>query len=111
MQDFMYSIISCVAIAIHLIINSGMLTGRRLVTVYGKRYSAFLKALLAYYAVDAAWGILAGLGWTRLLHADTVLYFIVLPLTPLFTGILLKPLTYAKLVDAFASPAAKQPQP
>ncbi|MBQ7253017.1 MAG: response regulator [Kiritimatiellae bacterium] len=84
MQAYLYSIVSALAIAVHLILNSGgLLSGRQLVTVYGRRYSAFVKALLAYYAIDAAWGVFAGLGWTRVLYADTVLYFFVLALSVL----------------------------
>ena len=32
--------------------------------------------MLAYYVSDAAWGILAGLGWTRALYVDTILFFL-----------------------------------
>ena len=76
MQGYTYSVFSIVAIAIHLIINFKMLIGRGVVTVRATRYRGFLLGTLAYYATDAAWGIFAGLGWTILLYADTVLFFL-----------------------------------
>ena len=76
MQGYTYSVFSIVAIAIHLIINFKMLIGRGVVTARAKRYRGFLLGTLAYYMTDAAWGIFAGLGWTILLYADTVLFFL-----------------------------------
>ena len=78
MQGYTYSIFSIVAIAIHLIINFKLLIGRGESTARGRTYRGFLLGILAYYVTDAAWGIFAGLGWTRLLYADTVLFFLAL---------------------------------
>ena len=79
MQGYTYSVFSIAAIAIHLIINFDLLIGRkRSVTARDTSYRGFLTGILAYYLTDAAWGILAGLGWTRLLYADTVLFFLAL---------------------------------
>jgi len=78
MQGYTYSVFSIVAIAIHLIINFGLLVGRGLVTIRGRRYRGFLIGILAYYITDAAWGIFAGLGWMGALYADTVLFFLAL---------------------------------
>ena len=86
MQDYLYSAAALLAIVIHLIINFNMLPGRRgrgSEKVYVTRYRAFLAGLFAYYLTDACWGIFAGLGWTRTLYADTVLYFIAIALTVL----------------------------
>ena len=55
---------SSMAVVIHLILNFNLLMGRGTVAVYVMRYRAFLLGILAYYLSDAAWGILAGLGWT-----------------------------------------------
>jgi len=79
MQGYSYSIFSLAAIVIHLIINFDLLLGRGVATVRGKRYRGFLLGVLFYYVADGAWGILAGLGWTRLLYADTVLFFLSMP--------------------------------
>ena len=76
MQGYSYSVFSIAAIAIHLIITFDLLTPRKSATLSGQRYRDFLYAVLAYYLTDAAWGILAGLGWTRLLYVDTIFFFL-----------------------------------
>ena len=79
MQDYLYSSMAFVAMVIHLIINSGVSHGteKGMPSVPGSReYRIFLKSIFAYYLVDAAWGVLAGLHWTRLLYVDTMFYFI-----------------------------------
>ena len=78
MQDYIYSALSIVAIVIHLIINYDLFVGRTLRSENARRYRSFLISILAYYISDAAWGILAGLGWTKVLYADTVVYFLAL---------------------------------
>jgi signal transduction histidine kinase len=79
MQGYSYSIFSISAIVVHLIINFDLLLGRGVATARGRRYQGFLLGVLFYYIADGAWGILAGLGWTRLLYADTVLFFLSMP--------------------------------
>ena len=81
MQDYTYSIISFLALPLHLIINFDLITGRKSITARGTLYRSFSISLLAYYLTDALWGVLAGLGWTKVLYADTVLYFIALAAT------------------------------
>lgn len=77
MQDYIYSSIAFLAMLIHLIINFDMLPWRHGgAAAYGLRYRGFLTGLFAYYVVDAGWGVFAGLGWTRVLYVDTMLYFI-----------------------------------
>ena len=76
MQDYTYSVFSGVAIVIHLIINFNLIIGRRPFTARATHYRGFLMGVLAYYITDAAWGVLAGLGWTRLLYLDTVFFFL-----------------------------------
>ena len=78
MQGYTYSVFSLAAIAIHLIINFDLLIGRDTVTMRAKRYRGFLWGILAYYITDASWGILAGLGWLRLLYVDTIFFFLAL---------------------------------
>ena len=79
MQGYTYSIFSCVAVAIHLIINFRLLAGQGIETERSRRYRGFLFGVLVYYVTDAAWGIIAGLGWTRLLYVDTIFFFLSLP--------------------------------
>ena len=76
MQGYTYSVFSIVAIVIHLMINFDLLSGRGSAMVRATRYRGFLMGVLAYYISDGAWGVLAGLGWTRALYVDTVFYFI-----------------------------------
>ena len=76
MQGYSYSVFSVVAIVLHLIINYDLLVGRGEVSPRAARYRGFLLGTLAYYISDGAWGIFAGLGWTRLLYADTILFFL-----------------------------------
>ena len=78
MQGYTYSVFSSVALVIHLIINFNFLIGRGVVTAHGERYRGFAMGVLAYYVTDAAWGILAGLGWNRLLYIDTIFFFLAL---------------------------------
>lgn len=76
MQSYSYSVFSLVAIAIHLIINFNILRGKGEHTTRGRSYRGFLFGILGYYVADGAWGILAGLGWTRALYVDTIFYFL-----------------------------------
>ena len=76
MQGYTYSVFSLAAIVIHLIINFDLLIGRKTATARGICYRGFLLGTLTYYIFDAAWGILAGLEWTRLLYLDTVFFFL-----------------------------------
>ena len=78
MQDYIYSALSSVAIVIHLIINYDLILGRDLKAENNRRYRGFLIGILVYYISDTAWGVLAGLGWTKMLYADTVVYFLAL---------------------------------
>ena len=84
MQDYIYSTIALVAMVIHLIINSSPRAELGMTAAHGEReYRFFLKGIFAYYVADAAWGILAGLGWTRLLYIDTMLYYIAIAVSAL----------------------------
>ena len=84
MQDYIYSVIAFLAMTIHLIINSGTIAGRGLVNARGAReYRGFLMGVFSYYIVDAGWGVFSGLGWTRVLYVDTMLYFIAIAVSVL----------------------------
>ncbi len=84
MQDYIYSSIALVAMVIHLIINSSLRSDLGMTAAHGAReYRTFLKGIFAYYLVDAGWGVLAGLGWTRLLYIDTMFYYIAIAVSVL----------------------------
>ena len=78
MQDYLYSVIGFIAIAVHLIINFGVMfapenSGGR---TAGRMYRWLMLAIFAYYITDALWGILAGLNWIPLLFVDTTVYYV-----------------------------------
>ena len=86
MQDYIYSAIAFVAMGIHLIINSNHGPDRVVVAVRGSReYRMFLNAIFAYYIVDVGWGVFAGLGWTKVLYIDTMLYYIAIAMSILMS--------------------------
>lgn len=82
MQDYLYSVIGFIAIAVQLIINykvmfiSEVNSERKA----GKMYRMLMLSVFAYYITDALWGILAGLNWIPLLFADTTVYYIAMSL-------------------------------
>ena len=77
MQDYIYSVIAFLAMAIHLINNFDLRPTRGLITAHGTReYRYFMIGVFAYYLTDAGWGVFAGLGWTKVLYVDTTFYYI-----------------------------------
>ena len=52
MQGYSYSTFSFIAIAIHLIINFNLITGRWGITTHGGRYRGVLLGILAYFVAD-----------------------------------------------------------
>ena len=78
MQDYLYSVIGFIAIAVHLIINFKTMfvpesnSGR----TAGRMYRLLLLSIFAYYITDAMWGVLAGLNWIPLLFVDTTVYYV-----------------------------------
>ena len=84
MQDYIYSVIAFLAMAIHLVVNFELRPGKGAITAHGSReYRGFLLGVFSYYVVDACWGVLAGLRWTRLLYLDTMLYHIAIAVSVL----------------------------
>ena len=98
MQDYIYSTIPILAMVIHLIINFDTLPGRwGGGAEHGLHYRGFLAGIFAYCIVDAGWGLLAGLKWTKPLvdtgatwgvltnplYVDTMLYYIAIAVSVL----------------------------
>ena len=82
MQDYIYSVIAFLAMVIHLIINYNNHSGQVVAAVRGAReYRVLLNAIFVYYIVDACWGVFAGLGWTKVLYVDTMLYYLAIAAT------------------------------
>jgi len=86
MQGYTYSVFSIAAIVILTMVNFDLIAGRGSASVHGARYRSFLIGVLVYYVADAAWGVFAGLGWTRLLYADTIFFFLSLALFAILLG-------------------------
>ena len=78
MQGYSYSVFSLVAIVLHLIINYKFLIGKGEISERASHYRGFLFGTLAYYISDGAWGVFAGLGWTKFLYVDTIFFFLAL---------------------------------
>ena len=78
MQDYLYSVIGFIAIAVHLIINYKLMFHPKNGSIgkADKMYRRLMLSVLAYYITDAMWGVLAGLNWIPLLFADTTLYYV-----------------------------------
>ena len=78
MQDYLYSVIGLIAIAVQLIINSRVMFSAKgnNSRKAGKVYRLLLISMFAYYITDALWGIFAGLNWIPALFADTTLYYV-----------------------------------
>ena len=84
MQDYIYSVIAFLAMAIHLISNFDLRRSQGAITAHGTReYRGFLAGTFLYYIADACWGVFAGLEWTKLLYVDTMFYFIAIAVSVL----------------------------
>lgn len=82
MQDYIYSVIGFIAIAVQLIINYKVMFTSEASSERkaGKIYSRLMIFILAYYITDALWGIFAGLNWIPLLFVDTTVYYVAMSL-------------------------------
>ena len=89
MQDFIYSVIPIVTIAVHLILNFNPHIAHGPITAHGTReYRRFLLGIFAYYLADVGWGITAGLTniWPNLrilLYIDTMFYYLAIAVSVL----------------------------
>lgn len=85
MEISYYAVIAVMAIIIHSILNSDILLKRDSEkTKAYKCYRRFLKVALLYYVADALWGIIESFKFSKLLYADTVLYFIFMALSVVY---------------------------
>ena len=80
---YQYSVVAGIALAIHLIINWRQLVAWR-TPVQSRRareFRRFSACLLAFFASDFLWGVLAGQKCRNLLYADTVAFFALMALS------------------------------
>ncbi|MBQ0001901.1 MAG: response regulator [Treponema sp.] len=78
MQDYIYSVIGIISIAIQLIINFNVMfkTNQNTLQKAAEKYRFLMSAIFAYYITDALWGIFAGLNWIPALFIDTTIYYV-----------------------------------
>ena len=78
MQDYLYSVIGLIAIAVQLIINFKVMFSpdpNKIQKAAGK-YRWLMISIFVYYITDVLWGFLAGLKWLPELFLDTTIYFV-----------------------------------
>lgn len=82
MQDYIYSVIGLIAIAIQLIINFKVMfkPAKNSIQKAAAKYRLLMLAIFFYYVTDAFWGILAGLNWIPALFIDTTIYYVAMAL-------------------------------
>lgn len=76
MQDFLYSIISAIALVIHIIINPALFQKGKWRTNKYRSYPMLMAAIFVYYITDALWGVFAGFNNIPALFIDTTLYYV-----------------------------------
>ena len=78
-----YSSIAGIALVVHLIINWRQLVNWRSVNsrAGANEFRHFLVCLLFFFVWDVLWGVFAHLKWSRLLYADTVVFFMTMALS------------------------------
>ncbi|MBQ0167088.1 MAG: response regulator [Treponema sp.] len=78
MQDYLYSVIGLISIAIQLIINYKVMfrPEHNRIQKAADRYRLLMISIFIYYISDAVWGILAGLNWISALFVDTTIYYV-----------------------------------
>lgn len=83
MEYLYYSLISLLAIVMHVIINHGYWFNKA-TTLEMKEYKRYLSAVAGYYLADAAWGFFNHMGWSTALYIDTVAYYITMAFSVVF---------------------------
>lgn len=77
-----YSVIGILAIIVHLIINYEMfLKIDKKDNFAEKDFRRYSLTVFLYYITDVLWGFFESLGQTKLLYADTILYYIAMALS------------------------------
>lgn len=78
MQDYLYSVIGLIAIAVQLIINYQVMfiPKKNGIKRTDRIYRWLMISVFAYYITDALWGIFAGLNWIPVLFVDTTVYYV-----------------------------------
>ena len=82
---YFYSIVSGIALYVHLIINWHQLVNRPSdkAHVGALEFRRFLVCLSVFFVTDVLWGVFAAFKWPRVLYADTFVFFVAMALSVL----------------------------
>ena len=82
---YFYSIVSGIALCVHLIINWHQLVNRPndKAHVGALEFRSFLVCLSVFFVTDVLWGVFAALKWPSVLYADTFVFFVAMALSVL----------------------------
>ncbi len=82
---YFYSIVSGIALCVHLIINWHQLVNRPSdkAHVGAREFRLFLIYLSVFFVTDVMWGVFAALKWPSVLYADTFVFFVAMALSVL----------------------------
>ena len=82
---YFYSIVSGIALCVHLIINWHQLVNRPSdkAHVGALEFRRFLVCLSVFFVTDVLWGVFAAFKWPRVLYADTFVFFVAMALSVL----------------------------
>ena len=82
---YFYSIVSGIALCVHLIINWHQLVNRPSdkAHVGALEFRRFLVCLSVFFVTDVLWGVFAAFKWPRVLYADTLVFFVAMALSVL----------------------------
>ena len=78
-----YSVVAGIALVVHLVINWRELSDWRNAgpRTGGLEVRRFLSCLTIFFVSDVLWGLLSSRGWSALLYADTVVFFLAMALS------------------------------
>jgi len=82
---YFYSIVSGIALCVHLIINWHQLVNRQNAKAHfgAIDFKRFIVCLAIYFVTDVLWGVFAALKWPSALYADTFVFFVAMALSVL----------------------------
>ena len=82
---YFYSIVSGIALCVHLIINWHQLVNRQNAKAHfgAVDFKHFTVCLAIYFVTDVLWGVFAALKWPIALYADTFMFFVAMALSVL----------------------------
>ena len=82
---YFYSVVSGIALCVHLIINWHQLVNRQNAKAHfgAVDFKHFTVCLAIYFVTDVLWGVFAALKWPIALYADTFMFFVAMALSVL----------------------------